>query len=63
LQIVKIAMGKNGNKNAEIQGSKCDNSHLGLLGQPIIISAVALGLSMLGIISAVKRLHFGQKWE
>jgi hypothetical protein len=28
MQIAKIAVGKIGSKNAKIQGSKCDNSHL-----------------------------------
>jgi hypothetical protein len=63
MQIAKIAVGKFGSKNAKLQGSKHDNSYLGQLCQPIIISVVALGLSRLGLISAVKRLHFGQKWE
>ena len=63
LQIAKIAVGKFGSKNAKIQGSKCDNSHLGQLGEPIVISVVDLGLSRLGVISPVKWHHFGQKWE
>jgi hypothetical protein len=63
LQIAKIAVGKFGSKNAKTLGSKCDNSHLRQLGQSIIISVVALGLSRLGVTSAVKRIHFGQKWE
>jgi hypothetical protein len=58
-----MAVGKFGNKNAKIKGSKCDNSNLGQLGQQIIISVVALGLSRLGVISAIKRLHFVQKLE
>jgi hypothetical protein len=34
LQIAKIVLGTFGSKIAKIQGSKCDNSHLGQLGQP-----------------------------
>jgi hypothetical protein len=63
LQIAKIAVGKFGSKIAKIQGSKCDNPHLGQLGQSIVISVVALVMSRLGVTSAVKRIHFGQKWE
>jgi hypothetical protein len=40
MQIAKIAVGKFGSKDAKIQGSKFDNSHLGQIGQPIIISVV-----------------------
>jgi hypothetical protein len=63
VQIAEIALGKFGSKNAKFLWSKCDNSHLGQLGQSIIISVVALALSKLGVTSEIKRLHFAQKWE
>jgi hypothetical protein len=54
LQIAKLTLGKFGSENAKIPGSKCDNSHLGQLGQANIISLAALGLSSLEVTSAVK---------
>jgi hypothetical protein len=60
LQIVKIALGKFGSKIAKIQGSKCDNSHLGQLGLPRIISMIVLGLSKLGVLPAVKGSILGK---